>query len=945
MLVFGGGPGQPPVESFIVPPRSRTEPATMPDHEVINLLSSISRLADAWRLTSQHHGQGGRTLTFTRPNQENDPRAPVVTLSIGRDNALRVFQVDTAGVVNTCWFAPKILPQPLARRQSPGLLPRAPHGDNTAAGKKHRLTPPSPPRARTPQPGATAGPSTATWTHADLRQQAQGNQASTVINRYLEHFQMNWHTLSPEQQRAVWNAATHAPQDAPNPGAVRQHQVQAALLRIQVPQRMAWLSSLRQEQALVIDTAHLAQDDQVATAFAGATVDGPHVDEFGETQFYLEIQPPGIWSCAAHASRAMVGAPWLSMTDFARHEAAADISGPGPGPGPEPTLEHIQATEDLQHMRGVLPETVQAVLERMGMATHWFASVAIPDADGTLRTDQAQFDFLDTLNTDRLLLQSEITLDNSTGASHWVAFRRDGEQWVLLDSLVGAPQHGMQPSEYLRSQGATHFNAIWPQHRLVSRADAPEAEAGSDAASEAGSERSFDAHDERIGAHRSNAEAGTSNRNAAASRQERRGSPAPDDGAREESAGHLQLETQTGTQYSSRDAHNHWKGSRTRQKEFATLLANWNAGYGSRNSRNGPALLMRLAALCQQEVAQERATEVEGSGGRVRQVTVTLEEWMPPVRIWFRTHSSGRPVMRLAPPMDDVDAQAALLKTMRPDEPGNPEDIQTGSKSTRPYAIDNARHHWTKSKQRRDEFTPLLDTWNAATQPPVPHTGPSLLHQLVQLGNREAAQGRGTEVEGSDGRVRQVRVQLEKGVPSVDIWLGTYPSGLPNVRLAPPPGDNAARKALLQDMFIRKKVPVNAVQAQSAPTTSYESERARNHWISRAAEFGDLLARWSATRLSPQPYTGPALLRRLAQLCTEELAQGRGTVVEGSNGEVHEVLVRLEAGMPAERIWFGTLAGGLPNLHRAPPADDVDARMALLKAMRHAKITSQSNQK
>ncbi|MEC4722905.1 hypothetical protein RY831_27480 [Noviherbaspirillum sp. CPCC 100848] len=816
MLEFGGAPGQAPVERFIVPPRSRTEPATMPDQEVINLLSSISRLADAWQLTSQHHAQGGRTLTFTRPNRENDPREPVVTLSIGRDNALRVFQVDTVGRVDNCWFAPKILPQPLARRPSLGLLPHAPHGDNAAAGKKHRLTPPSPPPARAPQPDATAGPSsaTATWTHAGLRQQAQDNQASTVINRYLEHFQMNWHALSPEQQRAVWNAASHVPQDAPHPEAARQHQVQAALLRIQVPQRMAWLSSLRQDEPLVIDTAHLAQDNQVATAYAGATVDGPHVDEFGDPHFYLEIQPPGIWSCAAHASRAMVGAPWLSMTEFARHEAAVDISRsvPGPGPRPEPTPEHIQATEDLQGMQGVHPETVQAVLERMGMPTHSFTSVAISDADGTLRTDQAQFDFLDTLNTDRLLLQSEITLDDNTGASHWVALRRDGEQWVLLDSLAGVPQHGVQPSQYLRSQGATHFNAIWPQHRLVAHPAAH----GAEAASEAGSERSFDAHDNRTGAHRSDLEAGPSNR----------------------------------------------IGSQTRQDEFAPLILDWSAVPNQANMR------------------------------------------------------------------------------------GKPKSSQTKSSSGRTYAFRTATSHWTKSKQRQQEFAPLLEAWNAATNSNK-HAGPNLLQRLAKLGSQEAAQGRGTVVEDSDGRVRQVRVQLAKGVPSVDIWLGTYPSGLPNVRLAPPPGDNAARKVLLEAMFSRKKVPVNVkvIQTGSALTASYSAKQSAVHWTSRANEFGDLLARWSATTLSLQPYSGPAMLRRLAELCTEEFTQGRATVVAGSDGEVHEASVRLQEGMPEERIWFSSLPSGLLNLHLAPPADDVDARTALLKAMRRLFKGSQLFQK
>ena len=103
------------------------------------------------------------------------------------------------------------------------------------------------------------------------------------------------------------------------------------------------------------------------------------------------------------------------------------------------------------------------------MPMHCYAHLPIAHAQGL---DPVQARFLDGLPTDRLLLQADRYEGDST-SSHYVAFRRDGEQWVLLESLHHVPQYGVAPSTYLLGdEKIKNFTALWPQHALQGQ-DAP----------------------------------------------------------------------------------------------------------------------------------------------------------------------------------------------------------------------------------------------------------------------------------------------------------------------------------------------------------------------------------------------------------------------------------------------------------------------------------------
>jgi hypothetical protein len=97
---------------------------------------------------------------------------------------------------------------------------------------------------------------------------------------------------------------------------------------------------------------------------------------------------------------------------------------------------------------------------------HCHAHRPLVNAQGVLRLDSVQARFLDGLHTDRLLLQAD-HYEGDSASSHYVAFRREGGQWVLLDSLEETPQHGVAPSAYLLgAERIRHFTALWPQHAL-----------------------------------------------------------------------------------------------------------------------------------------------------------------------------------------------------------------------------------------------------------------------------------------------------------------------------------------------------------------------------------------------------------------------------------------------------------------------------------------------
>jgi len=336
------------------------------------------------------------------------------------------------------------------------ILPRPATSPSTAASARKRSLPlpvtPRPTRPRTEAGLLQAAPAVPPRSHAALQRQTQ---AFSAIAKALGHFGgMTWLTLDETHRQALLAASTapHPPDGTET--EQRQQHLHAVLSAMQqTTQDMDWLASRPPLSPRVIEPAML-------TAFVPAvyegqmTIDGPHRDEAGQLHFYLERQDGH--ACAQHAVNAMVGGPLVSLVHFAQWEA------------------HVQAQQDVTPAaltqsvtamlaQGVHLETVQGTLQALGMPTHLYAHRPIAHVQGL---DPVQARFLDGLPTDRLLLQADRYEGNST-SSHYVAFRRDGGQWVLLDSLHGAPQYGVAPSAYLlRDEKILHFAALWPQHAL-----------------------------------------------------------------------------------------------------------------------------------------------------------------------------------------------------------------------------------------------------------------------------------------------------------------------------------------------------------------------------------------------------------------------------------------------------------------------------------------------
>ena len=340
-----------------------------------------------------------------------------------------------------------------------GQLSRAGTASGIAppSARKRQLLLPPPPRTTRPRTGTSplqTSPAISPRSHAALRQQAQANQAMAALG----HLGMTWDTLD-EQQQALLTAATHLPSAPYSPGmtetAILQKQLHAVLAPIQTAQIMAGIASQRQLAPQVIEPALLTALVQ-AVHYGGVTINGPDLDHEGQRHFYLEQQNGH--ACAQHAVNAMVGGPLVSLEHFARWESNAEAQ-----------HDVISASEediaDTMLKQGVHPETVHGALQGL-IPTHFYAHRPIVNAQGLLVLDPAQARFLDGLNTDRLLLQAD-RYEGDSATSHYVAFRRDAGQWVLLDSLHDAPQYGVAPSDYLlRDEGIRHFTAIWPQHAL-----------------------------------------------------------------------------------------------------------------------------------------------------------------------------------------------------------------------------------------------------------------------------------------------------------------------------------------------------------------------------------------------------------------------------------------------------------------------------------------------
>ena len=346
-----------------------------------------------------------------------------------------------------------------ARAQSPEPIGIA--DSNVNRGERGH-TPPTPPeneRSRQRRRvDRSPGPSSPR-THAGLQQAAREEDAGTAMHTALATFDMDLNQLNDGQQEMLERAAS-------GPTQGREERIHRVLFPIQMRRRMDALLAQPQVEPLDIGveafTGSSNPGRHQAVQINGAQQGNPALPALN-LNLYMERQA-GL-SCAQHAINAAFGGPFASMEALARQQVGADA---------EPA-EFQQALATITNA-GVFPETAIDYLQRTrNIPVHTFFGRPTVSPDGLLQQDPDQLDFLDRLPTDRLILQSNVTIDDRTGVSHYVAFHRYGQQWVLLDSMAPAPQF-TTPSQYLRMHAASNFVAIWPRNRLVINAPpAPQA--------------------------------------------------------------------------------------------------------------------------------------------------------------------------------------------------------------------------------------------------------------------------------------------------------------------------------------------------------------------------------------------------------------------------------------------------------------------------------------
>ena len=674
---------------------------------------------------------------------------------------------------------------------------------------------------------------------------------------------------------------------------------------------MARLSSQRQLLLQIIKPAMLTAFVQ-GVHYGGVTIDGPHLDEAGRRHFYLERQCGH--ACAQHAVNAMVGGPLVSLAHFAQWEAHALAQ-----QGIQSDMGQIAA--DMLAL-GVHPESVQGVLHNLEIPTHIYASRPITNAQGMLALDPRQARLLDNLPTDRLLLQADRYEDNST-ASHYVAFRRDQDQWVLLDSLEAEPQYGRAPSDYLlHDEGHCSFTAIWPQHALREQSADLDIEG---------------MVSELLGAGDESAAPG------AGGVQDRQGLAVP---AQVQTVDAIQQAhdagaAKTGKQptdrlpYSHIHATSHWKRG-NRAKEFELLRQALENKRGKPVS--GGAFLQLLSQACDKAKPEDRhliaELNEEKVKGRIFEFKVRIDDRMDVVQVWRGLYDNGHIDLRRAPKKEgDNKAYTDLLQEMKASAKAS---AGQRSKQQTPYSVEEARTHWNH-KERAEEFEPLRQAWQEATKKSVKQANGLAFLRYLSAECDKAEEG-GTFIEhlGEHGEILEFKVQMHEGAMPQRVWRGVDGNGQVNLRLAPEEENSEARKTLLDEMKQSMQKTSPSLRIEQLPGGFiYPYRYAENHWHSkrRAKEFEPL--RQALEEAMGEKVSGPVFLQLLSQACDKAKPEDckfiKDLNEEKCKGSIFEFKVQMHPKMDAIHVWRGVSDNGYIDLRLA--SGNSETHDELLKEM------------
>ena len=585
-------------------------------------------------------------------------------------------------------------------------------------------------------------------------------------------------------------------------------------------------------------------------------------------------------------------------------------------------VEHI--INDMLAL-GVHPESVHGVLHSLEIPTHFYVSRPVNNAQGVLGLDPRQARLLDSLPTDRLLLQAD-NYEGNSAVSHYVAFRRDGDQWVLLDSLRDAPQYGVAPSDYLlRDEGHRSFTAIWPENALQDQNTDVDIEDMLSELFETGDEA---AHGDG-GVQDSQSPALPVQAQAVDAVQEAHGMSA-DPGSKQPTGG---------LPYSFMHAESHWNYSK-RAEEFEPLRQALENATGKAVS--GAALLQLLSQACDKVKPENRKLIAELNEKKIKGMICEFEVQIHPgvdvVHVWRGAYDNGHIDLRRALKTDNIKAKACmdLLKEMK-----RSANVSAGrrSKQLTPYSAKDAWHHWNDNEQRAEEFEPLRQAWQEATgKSDKQASGPAFLRHLSAECDKAEEGGKLIEDLGKNGKIFEFEVQTYEGATQKCVWRGVDGNGSINLRLAPKPEENnteedniEAREKLRDEMKkSMEKISVSAsLRIEQLPGGLIYSYRdAQNHWKrnkKRAEKFEPL--RQALEKVMGKAVSGATFLQLLSQKCDEAKPEDYKLVEELVKGSIFEFKVRMHPEMEDMHVWRGISNDGHIDLRLALEKDIIKGEL------------------
>jgi len=193
------------------------------------------------------------------------------------------------------------------------------------------------------------------------------------------------------------------------------------------------------------------------------------------------------------------------------------------------------------------------------------------------------------------------------------------------------------------------------------------------------------------------------------------------------------------------------------------------------------------------------------------------------------------------------------------------------------------------------------------------------------------------------GLIVEFEVKTYPEGEAIRVWRGVDDNGSINLRLAPAPGDDKARKALLTAMQQFAIKSAGHRREKPAGELPYPDNNAKSHWYGpRAKEFEPMRQAWNVA--TGTLASGGAFLQHLSAKCDEALDAGRSKLVD-EESLIFEFEVKTHPEGEAIRVWRGVDGNGTINLRLAPEPGDDEARKALLRDMQHSAKKSAGRRK